>query len=181
MRHRYAHPGDSAGGFGESAMAIYQAEKKSSVMFLGMISLLIGSLFAAIGIGSIVSDLVAGKLVQHSSNITALFCGAIGGAAAYLGWLYVWRRVCEVRLPGDGSVELVGAFRQSKIAGSDLLELERSTAKIGFEDGDARELRVRSRRGTMLVPYFDDIEQLVGDIQAQNPHIAVTGAWPTAG
>jgi hypothetical protein len=64
------------------------------------------------------------------------------------------------------------------VTGSELLELERSTAKIGFEDGDARELRVRSRRGTMLVPWFDDIEQLVGDIQTQNPHIVVTGSWP---
>jgi hypothetical protein len=160
---------------------IYQAEKKSSVALLGMISVLVGSLFAGIGIVSIVRDLVTGRLVQSGPNIGMLIGGAIGGAAFYLGWLYVWRRACEVRLPGDGSVELAGVFHCCKVTGSELLELERATAKIGFEDGDTRELRVRSRRGTMLVPYFDDIEQLVGDIQAQNPHIAVTGSWPTAG
>lgn len=162
-------------------MKTYQAGTKTGIAFLGLISLLIGSLFAGIGIVSMVRDLVAGRLLQNGPNIGMLIGGAIGGAAVYLGWLYVWRRVYEVRLPGDGSVQLVGAFRQSKIAGSDLLELERATAKIGFEDGDARELRVRSRQSTMLVPWFADIEQLVSDIQAQNPHITITGSWPTAG
>jgi hypothetical protein len=162
-------------------MTIYQAEKKSSVAFLGMISVLVGSVFAGIGIASIVRDLVAGRLVQNGPNIGMLIGGAIGGAALYLGWLYVWRRACEVRLPGDGTVELAGVFHCSKVPGSELVELERSTAKIGFEDGDARELRMRSRRGTMLVPWFDGIEQLVSDIQAQNPHVTVTGAWPSGG
>lgn len=162
-------------------MQIYQAEKKSSVALLGMVSVLFGGLFAVVGIGSIVRDLVTGELVQHGPTIVAPISAAIGGAAVYLGWLYIWRRVYEVRLPGDGSVELAGVFHSSNVTGSELLELRRQTAKIGFEDGDARELCVRSRQGTMVVPWFDGIEQLIGEIQAQNPHIEVTGAWPGAG
>jgi hypothetical protein len=159
-------------------MKTYQAGKRSETAFLGLTAVLVGSLFAAIGVISVVRDLIAGELAQHGPNLWILSFGAIGGAAVYLGWLYIWRRVCEVRLPGDGSVELAGVFRNARLPGSDLLELKRSTAKIGFEDGDSRELRVRSRRGTMLVPWFDDIELLVGDIEAQNPHITVTGSWP---
>ncbi len=159
-------------------MTSYQADKKSGIAGLGTISIVVGALFVGISLVSVVRELVAGTFDRTDPHIGMLIGATIGGAAVYLGWLYLWRRVYEVRLPGDGSVELVGAFRHATIASSELLELRRATAKIGFEEGDARELRVRSRQGTMLVPWFNGIELLVGEIQAQNPHIAVTGVWP---
>lgn len=164
-------------------MKTYQTDGKYGIAFLGFFALLIGMFFVGVTVVPTARDLIDGNTsaYQGSGGLGILIGAAVGGGGAYLGWLYIWRRVCEIRLPGDGSVEMIGTIRHSKIAGSDVIELRRSLAKLTFEDADARELRVQSRRGTLVIPYFDGIEGLVADIKALDARIEVTGEWPRIG
>jgi hypothetical protein len=163
-------------------MKTYQIRRKTGIFVLGVVFSLAGLFFGGLMLVGLVREIISGNANAYVGGRGAeLLIGAgIGGGAAYLGWLYMWRRVYEVRIPGDGSVELFGVLRHPKMTGSDVIELRRSIAKVINEDADPRELRVRSRRGTLLVPYFEDIEALVADIRALDTRIAVTGEWPRA-
>jgi hypothetical protein len=148
-------------------MSTYQIDTKTTLAVFGVFFLLVGLLLTGGATTSLVNNGV-------SDGLGFLIGAGIGAAVAYLGWLYLWRRVYEVRLSADGSIEIFGVLRHLKIAGSDVIELRR---ELVGEDRHVRELHVLSRRGTMLIPYFDNMERLIADIRAQNPRIDVTGNW----
>lgn len=163
-------------------MKTYKICGKTRIFVFGVVFSLAGLIFGGVILVGLAREIISGNANAYIGGRGAeLLIGAgIGGGAAYLGWLYMWCRVYQVRIPGDGSVEWFGVLRHPKMTGSDVIELRRSIAKVVNEGTDPRELRVRSRRGTLLVPYFEDIEALVADIRSLDTRIAVTGEWPKA-
>jgi hypothetical protein len=147
-------------------MAIYRSGTKNGSLLLGIVFLLVGTLFFALGVhGALDAVIGSGQGAPDSPSQFGL-------------QLVLWLRSYEVRVPGDGSVAFVCALRHKVVTGTAFTRIEKQTARIVAEGDDARELRFYSNQGSTRVRYFDGIAALIAAVQAMNPRVEVSGSWP---
>lgn len=100
---------------------------------------------------------------------------------SFAGWHYLRRQIYEIRLSTDyGVVEFVRLWSTFEVEAHEIRAIEGRRHRD--EDGDVfweiRVKRDRARR-TIDLRHFPRADEFIADIRAMNPHVEITGQWPT--
>ena len=151
-------------------------EDRASLFIIGIPFSLIGGLFVTVGVLTVLgsqdsSGSMAGRI------FTGLICAGIGSLGAYLGLDHLVRRPWLVVTRADGTVEIRRAFRITRLPIGSITALEKCGRKVGLEDEDGRILKIRHAGGAIPISGFDEMEELIADIQSRDPAVLVQGWW----
>jgi hypothetical protein len=135
----------------------------------------VGGLFA-VG-GALVALGIVGSDGGAGQRVGALVGCLVGGFCAVVGWGQGWRMPYALRVGNDGVLYVLRPLRTTRVPIGTIRAIDKVAAKVGVEEADARELRIRHAGGTIPVAYFDGVERFIADVRARNPRIAVPDGW----
>jgi hypothetical protein len=163
----------------DSSMAThtYLVHHRSDYNFVIVLQGLAGGVFLALGSFILLTELSVKGLIFGG------ICAALGASA--LGWTIRWawwlpKQAWVIQVADAGTVTLVPRRGEPQIIHVD--EIDR--IHIGFTrdaEGDMwGQLELYDRAGPVsTIDYFAQAQPFVTRLRAMNPHIAVTGQWPS--
>ena len=154
----------------------YRVTDREALRTVGIAFLIGGLLFVTLGVSAALG--LPFLNVQESGRLAvSILPIAIGSFVAYLGWNQLFRRPWMIQTAADGSIAVSCAIGLTRLYASRIVALEQLGRKIGVEDEDARRLKIVYAGGTIPVEWFPGIEELIADIRALNPMVAILGSW----
>lgn len=154
----------------------YRVADREAMRTIGIGFLLGGLLFVTLGISAALG-LPFLDVRESSRLVVSVLPIAIGSVVAYIGWNHLVRQPWMVQTRADGSIAVYCAIGSTRLVASRIVALDRSRRKVGVEDEDARTLKIVHTGGAIPVAWFPGVEELIADIRALNPMVAMLGSW----
>jgi len=156
-------------------VTIYPVRDRSGQLMVGIAFTAVGGLFAVGGV--LVALGIVGSGGGAGRWVGALLLCVVGSFAVVVGWGQGWRMPYALRVGDDGVLYVLRPLRTTRVPIGAIRTIDKVTAKVGVEEADARELRIRHAEGTISVSYFAEVERFIADVCSRNPLIAVRGGW----
>jgi hypothetical protein len=137
---------------------------------------LVASLIPVIALGSRLLALgVSGRLGEEPTS--GLFLIAFGSIFFVLGSVVMAWQVHEVRISGNGMIEIARALSTTGFDAREVRQLEGRHHR-GYDNEQEWKLHITWASGMATVDEFHNVREFADRIEALNPTVKITGIWP---
>lgn len=164
----------------EASQGVYETSLRTSLLFVGLLSLAVGTPFLAISV------LYALGLIAVNGH----WIGEEGASWGFLLWAVPAGLVClsfarrlllqqafQVRIDSDGALTFRTVSRTMRISASEIVRINAVVARFSLEGEDARQVWITHQHGRVMLPYSHQVETILSRLTTLNPTISVVRTW----